>query len=169
WGAILLSARFLWQAGWAAATEPRTDVGDDFWRPVGKREELLAEKKALLKAIKEVEFDHHMGKMSDGDAGELTRYYRLRAIEVIKSLDSTGDEASLPTAERIKRDVEVRLALRTGAGPRARAAEPAPSAVPAAPPPADAATANDGEPADDEVPADGDAPPEGQAPPEDKE
>lgn len=111
WGAILLSARYLWQSAWSAANEPRDDLGESFWRPVGKREELIAEKKALLKAIKEVEFDYDMGKMSDQDAGELTRYYRLRAIEVIKALDSSGDDASLPTAERIKRDVEARLAM----------------------------------------------------------
>lgn len=164
WGAILLSARFLWQSAWAAATEPRSDTGDDFWRPVGKREELLAEKKALIKAIKEVEFDHDMGKMSDGDAGELTRYYRLRAIEVIKSLDSGGDDASLPTAERIKRDVEVRLALRTGAGPRARASTPAANAQEAKAAPPSATPETDEAPADeastdeasvDEAPAEG--------------
>lgn len=112
WAAILLTARFLWQAGWSAASEP-VDAADDFLRPVGEKAELEAEKRALLKAIKEVEFDYQMGKMSDDDAAELTRYYRLRAIEVIKALESAteGGDDELPVRDRIARDVQARLEL----------------------------------------------------------
>jgi hypothetical protein len=112
WAAILLTARFLWQAGWAAANEP-VDRGEDFLRPVGEKAELEAEKRALVKAIKEIEFDYQMGKMSDDDAAELTRYYRLRAIEVIKALESAtdGGDDELPVRDRIARDVQARLEL----------------------------------------------------------
>lgn len=112
WAAILLVAYFLFRMAWTAADEHDDMDDEEFWRPVGERDELEAEKRALIKAIKEIEFDHQMGKMSDADADELTRYYRARAIEVIKELESTGgDDAELPLAERIQRDVEARMAL----------------------------------------------------------
>jgi len=83
------------------------------------REELRDEQKRVLKAIKELDFDHQMGKLSDPDHAELARTYRLRAVELMRSLDGTAtgvhpelahrlglsggrasDEASRPTTEQ---------------------------------------------------------------------
>ncbi len=64
-------------------------------------------KKSLLKAIKEIEFDREMRKMSDKDADELTRHYRMRAIEVIKRLETQGDASSVDA--EIDREVRARL------------------------------------------------------------
>lgn len=128
WLAVLMSARSLWRAGMAAAED--TGMSDDEpWKPVGPRDELIREKRSLLKAIKEIEFDHQMGKMSEEDATQLTRFYRLRAIELIKALDDSGENGaglsagvspsltpSLTIEKQIEREVKARLTVaRTGA------------------------------------------------------
>jgi hypothetical protein len=121
WAALLATARFLYRAAMAAA-EDTGDVVDDFWKPVGRREELLLEKRSLLKAIKEIEFDREMGKMSESDAAELTRFYRHRAIEIIKALESEGEvDEALSIKEQIEREVKARLVVAgAGAGKKAK-------------------------------------------------
>ncbi len=112
WLALLATMVNLARAAWSAANDDPKQVDDNaFWRPVVEQDELRDEKRALLTAIKEIEFDHQMGKMSDEDAAELTRYYRLRAIEVIKQLDRGDDDEVLTVAERIQRDLDARLQL----------------------------------------------------------
>ncbi|PRP98323.1 hypothetical protein ENSA5_30560 [Enhygromyxa salina] len=51
--------------------------------------ELREEKRRVLRAIKELEFDHDMGKLSDEDFREVGGRYRLRAIEVMRQLDDS--------------------------------------------------------------------------------
>lgn len=112
WLAVLLTGRFLWTAGMAAAEADDTAAEAEFWRPEGPRDELLREKRALLKAIKEIEFDHQMGKMSDTDATELSTFYRSRAIEIIKALERSGDNGrELSMAERIERELKARMSV----------------------------------------------------------
>ena len=52
-----------------------------------QRGDLEREKKALLKAIKEVEFDKAMKKIDDADADAQIAVYRNRAMEVIRDLE----------------------------------------------------------------------------------
>jgi hypothetical protein len=98
-----------------------------------RRTELEREKKLLLKAIKEVEFDRDMGKIDDADAGTAIATYRRRALEVLTELGTTSD---------YRTTIEKELARRTGKlegkpAPRresvAPLAEPE-AALPAAPP-----------------------------------
>lgn len=105
--AILMTVLNLWRTG-AAAADSRTV--DDWQRPMGARGQLLKEKKTLLKAIKEAEFDFAMGKLSKADSDALIRDYRARAIEVIKELDRAGT-AELSAREQIEAEVKARLAL----------------------------------------------------------
>jgi len=117
WLAVLLAAGFLLQAAMAAVRGVDGDDGE-FWRPEGRRDELLREKKSLLKAIKEIEFDHQLGKMSDEDAAKLSGFYRARAIEIMKVLDGKSPTAE-PSArvpgdtksvrEQIEQDLAARL------------------------------------------------------------
>ncbi len=112
WAALLISARFLVRTAVTAAEDTGQADEEAFWKPVGRREELLIEKRTLLKAIKEIEFDHEMGKMSEADAAELTRFYRHRAIEIIKALEAEGTDAeAVPVREQIEREVKARLAV----------------------------------------------------------
>ena len=48
----------------------------------GQRErmELLVEKEHLLTALKEIDFDHEMGKLTDDDHQRLRADYRARAV-----------------------------------------------------------------------------------------
>jgi hypothetical protein len=112
WLGVLLTARFLWVAGMSAAYDDDSGIGEEeFWRPVGAQDELLREKRSLLKAIKEIEFDREMGKLSEKDAAELTRFYRARAIELIKTLEGKDQGGELSIEEKIEREVKARLSV----------------------------------------------------------
>ncbi len=55
------------------------------------RSELRDEKRRVLRAIKELDFDHQMGKLSDEDHREIGARYKLRAVEIMRQLDGAGD------------------------------------------------------------------------------
>jgi hypothetical protein len=50
--------------------------------------QLRDEKRRLLRAINELEFDHSMGKLSNTDYEAVRRGYELRAIEVMRGLEA---------------------------------------------------------------------------------
>jgi hypothetical protein len=52
-----------------------------------KRDALLREKQELLTAIRDVRFEHELGKVSDADFGRLEQRYRARARDVLRELD----------------------------------------------------------------------------------
>ena len=108
--AIIAMVINLWRVG-ASAVSP-ADEGEEAWaRPIGPRGELEKEKKTLLKAIKEAEFDLAMGKLSKADANEMIGTYRARAIEVIKELDRFEAGHAGDTRAEIQREVQARLAI----------------------------------------------------------
>ncbi len=79
--------------------------------PASALGELEREKRTLLKAIKEAEFDHQMGKLSKVDADQMIAVYRARAIDVIKEIDvlntATGSAGSV--RDRILREARARI------------------------------------------------------------
>ncbi|WAS92223.1 zinc ribbon domain-containing protein [Nannocystis punicea] len=91
--------------------------------------ELREEKRRLLRAIKELEFDHGMGKLSTADFEAVIGTYRVRAIEVMRTLDGGGDLH--PELQKVLADLD-----------RKRTDESAPAApgAAAAPTPAPAST-----------------------------
>jgi hypothetical protein len=107
--AVVLTVFNLWRTGTAVV---RSDLyGDDAWtRPLGARDELDKEKRTLLKAIKEAEFDRDMGKLSAHDADQMIRPYRARAIEVIKAIEGL-DAQSASVREQIAREVKARVEM----------------------------------------------------------
>ena len=109
----------LWQTGASAVAANEEDAGDVDWgRPIGPRDELEREKRTLLKAIKEAEFDHHMGKLSDADAEKMIQNYRARAIQVIRELEEPGMKGTIRDA--IEREVRVRLEVEAHRGKPAK-------------------------------------------------
>ena len=69
-----------------------------------RRKELEREKQSLLKALKELDFDHQMGKVSDKDFADISATYRARAIRVMRQLDDAGrDYETMIAAEVGKR------------------------------------------------------------------
>ena len=100
-----------------------------------RRRELEREKYWLLKAIKELEFDHQMNKISLEDFNEIAGRYRTRAVRVIRELDSKEPDY----ASMIEREIAVRVARAEASAARtgvpaagAAAAPPAPAAAPPA-------------------------------------
>lgn len=76
--------------------------------------ELRDEKRRLLRAIKELEFDFGMGKLSQADHDAVIATYRLRAIEVMRALE--GGVSLHPELARL-------LAEREAAAARSSAAQ----------------------------------------------
>ncbi|MBX3158485.1 MAG: hypothetical protein KF773_21125 [Deltaproteobacteria bacterium] len=118
----------LFHTGVAVVTDEDEDNADTTWgRPMGRIADLEREKKTLVKAIKEADFDLQMGKLSKKDADEMIRVYRLRAIEVIKELDVANDQGAARSAgvrEQIEREVRARLEVE-GKGKKKAAQEAA--------------------------------------------
>jgi hypothetical protein len=87
--------------------------------------ELEREKQAVLKAIKEIELDHQMRKIADGDYREMIERYRTRAMRLISEIEA-GDNFR----ELIERELKDRLAAAPdeAAAPEA-AAQPAAGAA----------------------------------------
>lgn len=52
--------------------------------------ELRDEKRRVLRAIKELDFDFGMGKLSKADYEQIRQTYQVRAIEVMRDLDDAG-------------------------------------------------------------------------------
>lgn len=68
------------------------------------------EKAMVLRSIKELEFDHAMGKIAKPDFDEMSGRLRNRALGLMRQLDAGGGYK-----EQIAREVATRLAQSTGA------------------------------------------------------
>jgi hypothetical protein len=116
----------VWLLFRAAESLSRPEQADDTAQVSGRRrKELEREKAALLKAIKELEFDHEMGKVSDRDFADIGQQYRARAIRVMRQLDEGGQQYEALIAK------ELAARLKKPIAPREEAKEPA--ATPTAP------------------------------------
>jgi ribosomal protein L40E len=107
WVALLGAAYLLVRAAMTfdLAPTPETHMGalDD-----DRRAELEREKKTLLKAIKEIEFDEGMGKIEASEAKAAIDRYRARAIEILKLLEP--DDKSALYHETIEKELAKRMA-----------------------------------------------------------
>lgn len=113
--AVVATITNLWRVG-AAAVAPEDGTVEAWSRPLGERAELEKEKKTLLKAIKEAEFDHAMGKLSKADYDGLIAMYRGRAIEVIKAIEHIDTGGAFDTRSKIEREIAARLKVEEAAG-----------------------------------------------------
>src|SRR5262249_44017480 len=73
------------------------------------RAALEREQNLLLRAIKELEFDRAMGKVSPSDFDEMTTRLRARAVRLLKQLDSSESGYR----ELIERELAARLGKET--------------------------------------------------------
>lgn len=145
WAAICLTGYYVIRM----ALSVSTGRDEEWFAVTGRRDELEREKRSLLKAIKDIEFDRETGKLSEVDAAALNAVYRARAIEVIKAIET---EAGLATTarERILADVRARAAIdvvRAKAGQKSAKAKAKARAAAEAKAEAKAAGKGDGEPA----------------------
>ncbi|PCC72637.1 hypothetical protein SAMN02745121_01751 [Nannocystis exedens] len=95
--------------------------------------ELREEKRRLLRAIKELEFDHGMGKLSTADFEAVIGTYRVRAIEVMRALDGGGDLH--PELQKVLAELDRKAQPAAASTP---ASEPVEAPKPAPGPPAPA-------------------------------
>jgi hypothetical protein len=79
-GALLYVARPLFGRAELASVARADDLA-------ARRLELVEERDRTLAALKELEFDHRTGKVSDVDYRELIGPLRRRAIETLRSLE----------------------------------------------------------------------------------
>ena len=125
--AIALLAGTVCGAGFAAYTLYRTlnplaggDLGDETAMLGGRTRAALERDKGLvLRAIKELEFDHAMGKVADGDFTEIRDRLRARALRLMRQLEG---------ADAYRQAIERDLASRVPAA-RPGAVTPAPKAT----------------------------------------
>jgi hypothetical protein len=88
--ALIGALRGMWGVVFALA-RPSSETIVELGPVYGSKAELREEKQRVLRAIKELEFDHDMGKLSDADFKLVSDAYRLRAIEVMRALDEGGE------------------------------------------------------------------------------
>lgn len=82
------------------------------------RAELRDEKKRVLRAIKELDFDYGVGKLSQADYEGLRANYQMRAISVMRDLDDSG---------KLHPDLQAELERKSrGEAPEERAEDAAP-------------------------------------------
>jgi RNA polymerase subunit RPABC4/transcription elongation factor Spt4 len=62
--------------------------------------DLQRAKESSYSAIREIEFDYNMGKLSDEDYHELREKYRSQAISILKEIDEIGEEDIEEEVER---------------------------------------------------------------------
>src|SRR6184192_3642105 len=73
---------------------PGSDRLDEPGELERRRLELVEERDRALSALKELEFDHRTGKVSDGDYRELVGPLRRRAAETLRALDLRAQHAA---------------------------------------------------------------------------
>lgn len=96
---LIVSLPFLRRPGLSAA-EDRLGEPDELER---RRLELAEEKDRVLAALKELEFDHRTGKVSDEDYRALVGPLRRRAAEVLRALEPRSREAEAEKPVRAPR------------------------------------------------------------------
>jgi len=98
------------------AVRPLVSPQDERTAVIGQRTRaaLESEKALALRTIKELEFDHAMGKISDPDFREMSGRLRARAARLMKQLDAGASYRS-----QIERDLAKRLGEAVEKAPRA--------------------------------------------------
>jgi hypothetical protein len=86
---VVVALPFLRRPGLAAAEDTLADDAT-----TREQIELAEERDRTLAALKELEFDHRTGKVSDEDYRELVGPLRRRAAEALRALDPPRDRRS---------------------------------------------------------------------------
>jgi pyruvate/2-oxoacid:ferredoxin oxidoreductase beta subunit len=114
---VLMAATCLVGLAVVRAIRPLVSDQDDRTTMVGQRTRAALEREKLLalRAIKELEFDHAMGKLSESDWQEMSGRLRARAARLMRQLD-----AGAGYREKIEQEVSKRLGATEAEAPAAR-------------------------------------------------
>ena len=109
-GAHLFAISFVWAS--LRALFGGSDEGLVHESPaMRKRSELLAEKDAVLKSLKDLEFERDVGKLSDEDFKRLERDFRARARQILKQLDDEVRDHRVKAKQLIESELKHELKL----------------------------------------------------------
>ncbi|MDA2919410.1 hypothetical protein MYX76_07965 [Desulfobacterota bacterium AH_259_B03_O07] len=76
---------------------------------VSKWKKLNSEKETLYDALKDIEFDYGLGKLSKDDYEDLTKTYRVKAASVLKQLDDINQNSNISSVEEeIEKEISER-------------------------------------------------------------
>src|SRR4051794_20924700 len=98
-GGLLFAVSFVWaslRSLFGGSTESHVSEST----AMRSRHELLDEKEAAIKSLKDLEFEHEVGKLSDDDFQKLQVETRMRAKRILKQLDDDV-RTHRPKAERL--------------------------------------------------------------------
>ena len=78
--------------------DPR-DTITQISRREARRRDLIEQRDMVYEAIRELDFDHRMGKVEEDDYRQTRARYTAQAVELIKSLDKASERADRPAPE----------------------------------------------------------------------
>jgi hypothetical protein len=107
WMSLLATAYFLARAVRVSFARAPDDLAAVDER---QRDELEREKKLLLKAIKEAEFDRELHKLDAAEADGIIGRYRARAIEILRALEPAQGKPGKDYGALIETELGKRLA-----------------------------------------------------------
>lgn len=119
-GLLLLAVALIWSSVQSLTGEAPLTLDEALSLAAPRAEE--EQKRAVLRALKDLEYERSVGKISEEDYVELSARYREQAKLLLRTLDAE----LAPTRQRVERLLEKRLA-RAGA-PGKTEPEPAPAA-----------------------------------------
>lgn len=102
-GALILVIMLVWNSVQALAGESELTFEEAY--SMGARSAEEEQKRAVLRALKDLEYERSVGKISEEDYQEYVTRYRAEAKRLIRSMDEHLAEAR----KRVERDLEKRL------------------------------------------------------------
>jgi ribosomal protein L40E len=103
-GALLLVIALLWNSVQALAGESELSFEEAF--SMGARSAEEEQKRAVLRALKDLDYERSVGKISEEDYHEYSARYRAEAKRLIRDLDENLAEAR----KQVERELERRVA-----------------------------------------------------------
>lgn len=103
-GALILVIALIWASVQSLTGQAPLTLDDAMSLAAPRAEE--EQKRAVLRALKDLEYERSVGKITEEDYAELSARYRRQAKELLRSLD----ESLAPGRERVAALVEARLA-----------------------------------------------------------
>ncbi|MDB4986954.1 MAG: hypothetical protein JWN04_2132 [Myxococcaceae bacterium] len=103
-GGLLFAVSFIWaslRSLFGGVSE--SHVGES--QAMRSRHELLDEKEAVLKSIKDLDFEHEVGKLSDEDYQKLAAETRARAKVILKQLDDDVREHRVKAEKLLEKEL----------------------------------------------------------------
>src|ERR1700742_4414292 len=102
-GALILVIMLVWGSVQALAGESELSFEEAF--SMGARSAEEEQKRAVLRALKDLEYERSVGKISDEDYQEYAARYRAEAKRLIRTMDESMAEAR----KRVEQDLAKRL------------------------------------------------------------